>query len=163
MFCKVRHSSGRGRTMIYCYLLFKCRICFSSVKSFFKKKDNVILETEQVSSEDDDDDDEVDIPSDDDNADDDDLDSSSGSEEIPEAGEQVQQLTIQEEDGEELESEQAQDPDRIKTHEQVKMNESPVIFLASCNLPRGDPRNLCAKTRIRLVTKSDLCGSVYYH
>ena len=116
-----------------------------------------------MSSEDDDYDDEVDIPSDDDNADDDDLDSSSGSEEIPEAGEQVQQLTIQEEDGEELESEQAQDPDRIKTHEQVKMNESPVIFLASCNLPRGDPRNLCAKTRIRLVTKSDLCGSVYYH
>ena len=130
---------------------------------FFKKKDNVILETEQVSSEDDDYDDEVDIPSDDDNADDDDLDSSSGSEEIPEAGEQVQQLTIQEEDGEELESEQAQDPDRIKIHEQVKMNEAPVIFLASCNLPRGDPRNLCAKTRIRLVTKSDLCGSVYYH
>ena len=105
MFCKVRHSTGRGRTMIYFYLLFKCKICFSLVKSFFKKKDNVILETEQVSSENDDDDDEVDIPSDDDNDDDDDLDSSSGSEEIPEASGQVQQLTLQEEDGKELESE----------------------------------------------------------
>nr|XP_058951952.1 uncharacterized protein LOC131779422 [Pocillopora verrucosa] len=76
-------------------------------------------EAEQVSSDDDDDDDddnEVDIPYDDDD-DDDDLDSSSGSEEIPEAGEQVQQLTIQEEDGEELESEQEQEPDRIKIHE----------------------------------------------
>ena len=72
-----------------------------------------------MSSEDDDDDDEVDIPSDDDNDDDDDLDldSSSGSEEIPEASGQVQQLTLQEEDGEGLESEQAQDPDRIKIHE----------------------------------------------
>ena len=69
-----------------------------------------------MSSEDDDDDDEVDIPSDDDD-DDDDLDSSSGSEEIPEAGEQVQQLTFQEENGEGFESEQAQDPDRIKIHE----------------------------------------------
>ena len=84
---------------------------------FFKQKNYAILEAEQVSSEDDDDDDnnEVDIPSDDD--DDDDLDSSSGSEEIPEASGQVQQLTIQEEDGEELESEQEQEPDRIKIHE----------------------------------------------
>ena len=86
--------------------------------NLFQTKNHVILEAEQLSSEDDDDDDddEVDIPSDDDD-DDDDLDSSSGSEEIPEAGEQVQQLTIQEEDGEELESEQEQDPDRIKMHE----------------------------------------------
>ncbi|CAH3141735.1 unnamed protein product, partial [Pocillopora meandrina] len=66
---------------------------------------------EQLSSEDDDDDNEVDIPSDDDG----DLDSSSGSE-ISEASGQVQQPTIQE-DGEELESEQEQDPDRIKIHE----------------------------------------------
>ena len=75
----------------------------------------------------------------------------------------MQQLTIQEEDGEELESEQEQDPDRIKMHELVKMNESPVIFLVSYNLSRGDPRNLCANKRIRLLTKSDLCGSVHYH
>ena len=64
-----------------------------------------------MSSEDDDDDNEVDIPSDDDG----DLDSSNGSE-ISEASGQVQQPTIQE-DGEELESEQEQDPDRIKIHE----------------------------------------------
>ena len=42
---------------------------------------------------------------------------SSDSEEIPEAGGKVQQLTIQEEDSEELESEQEQDLDRIKIHE----------------------------------------------
>ena len=86
--------------------------------NLFQTKNHVILEAEQLSSEDDDDDDddEVDIPSDDDD-DDDDLDSSSGSEEIPEASGQVQQLTIQEEDGEELESEQEQEPDRIKIHE----------------------------------------------
>ena len=41
----------------------------------------------------------------------------SGGEEIPETSGQVQQLTIQEEDGEELESEQEQEPDRIKIHE----------------------------------------------
>ena len=116
-----------------------------------------------MSSGNDDDDDEVDIPSDDDNDDDDDLDSSSGSEEIPEASGQVQQLTLQEEDGKELESEQEQDPDRIKIHEWVKMNEWPVIFLASCNLSRGDPRNLCANTRIRLLTTNDLSGPVHYH
>ena len=52
---------------------------------------------------------------------------SSGGEEIPEASGQVQQLTIQEEDGEELESEQEQEPDRIKIHEWVEMNELPVI------------------------------------
>ena len=51
----------------------------------------------------------------------------SGGEEIPEASGQVQQLTIQEEDGEELESEQEQEPDRIKIHEWVEMNELPVI------------------------------------
>ena len=42
---------------------------------------------------------------------------SSDSEEIPEAGGKVQQLPIQEEDSEELESEQEQDLDRIKIHE----------------------------------------------
>ena len=42
---------------------------------------------------------------------------SSDSEEIPEASGKVQQLPIQEEDGEELESEQEQDLDRIKIHE----------------------------------------------
>ncbi|XP_027038862.1 nucleolin-like [Pocillopora damicornis] len=71
-------------------------------------------EAEQLFNEDDDGDNEVDIPSDDD---DDDHDSSHGSEEIPEAGQQVQQLAIQEEDDEELKSEQEQDPDRIKIHE----------------------------------------------
>ena len=103
--------------------------------NLFQTKNHVILEAEQLSSEDDDDDDdddddnEVDFPSDDDDDDDDDddLDSSSGSEEIPEASGQVQQLTIQEEDGEELESEQEQEPDRIKIHEWVEMNELPVI------------------------------------
>ena len=90
--------------------------------NLFQTKNHVILEAEQLSSEDDDDDDdddddnEVDFPSDDDD-DDDDLDSSSGSEEIPEASGQVQRLTLQEEDGKELESEQEQDPDRIKIHE----------------------------------------------
>ena len=86
--------------------------------NLFQTKNHVILEAEQLFSEDDDDgdddDNEVDFPSD---VDDDDLDSSSGSEEIPEASGQVQQLTIQEEDGEELESEQEQEPDRIKIHE----------------------------------------------
>ena len=92
--------------------------------NLFQTKNHVILEAEQLSSEDDDDDDdddddnEVDFPSDDDDDDDDDdLDSSSGSEEIPEASGQVQRLTLQEEDGKELESEQEQDPDRIKIHE----------------------------------------------
>ena len=90
--------------------------------NLFQTKNHVILEAEQLSSEDDDDDDEydddneVDFPSKDDD-DDDDLDSSSGSEEIPEASGQVQRLTLQEEDGKELESEQEQDPDRIKIHE----------------------------------------------
>ena len=90
--------------------------------NLFQTKNHVILEAEQLSSEDDDDDDddddynEVDFPSDDDD-DDDDLDSSSGSEEIPEASGQVQRLTLQEEDGKELESEQEQDPYRIKIHE----------------------------------------------
>ena len=87
--------------------------------NLFQTKNHVILEAEQLFSEDDDDgdddDNEVDFSSDVD--DDDDLDSSSGSEEIPEASGQVQQLTIQEEDGEELESEQEQEPDRIKIHE----------------------------------------------
>ena len=89
--------------------------------NLFQTKNHVILEAEQLSSEDDDDDDdddddnEVDFPSDDD--DDDDLDSSNGSEEIPEASWQVQRLTLQEEDSKELESEQEQDPDRIKIHE----------------------------------------------
>ena len=86
--------------------------------NLFQTKNHVILEAEQLFSEDDDDGDddenEVDFPSD---VDDDDLDSSSGSEEIPEASGQVQQLTIQEEGGEELESEQEQEPDRIKIHE----------------------------------------------
>ena len=86
--------------------------------NLFQTKNHVILEAEQLFSEDDDDGDddenEVDFPSD---VDDDDLDSSSGSEEIPEASGQVQQLTIQEEDGEELEREQEQEPDRIKIHE----------------------------------------------
>ena len=48
---------------------------------------------------------------------DDDLDSCRGSEEISEASGQIQQLKIQEEDGEGLECEQEQDPDRIKIHE----------------------------------------------
>ena len=98
-------------------IVFQMQDLLSIGEIFFKQKNYAILEAEQVSSEDDDDDDnnEVDIPSDDD--DDDDLDSSSGSEEIPEASGQVQQLTIQEEDGEELESEQEQEPDRIKIHE----------------------------------------------
>ena len=52
---------------------------------------------------------------------------SSDSEEIPEAGGKVQQLPIQEEDSEELESEQEQDLDRIKIHEWVEMKELPVI------------------------------------
>ena len=86
--------------------------------NLFQTKNHVILEAEQLFSEDDDDgdddDNEVDFPSD---VDDDDLDSSSGSEEIPDASGQVQQLTIQEEGGEELESEQEQEPDRIKIHE----------------------------------------------
>ena len=37
------------------------------------------------------------------------------------------------------------------------------FFLASCNLPRDDPRNFCANTRIRLFTRNDLCGPVGYH
>ena len=99
-------------------IVFQMQDLLSIGEIFFKQKNYTILEAEQVSSDDDDDDDnEVDIPYDDDDDDDDDLDSSSGSEEIPEAGEQVQQLTIQEEDGEELESEQEQEPDRIKIHE----------------------------------------------
>ena len=100
-------------------IVFQMQDLLSISEIFFKQKNYTILEAEQVSSDDDDDDDnEVDIPyDDDDDDDDDDLDSTSGSEEIPEAGEQVQQLTIQEEDGEELESEQEQEPDRIKIHE----------------------------------------------
>ena len=83
-------------------------------ESFSSKKKFVILEVEQLFNENDDGDNEVDIPSDDD---DDDHDSSDGSEEIPEASQQVQQLAIQEEDDEELKSGQEQDPDRIKIHE----------------------------------------------
>ena len=114
MFCKVRHWFT-----VICYLNVGFAFHWWNL---FQTKNHVILEAEQLSSEDDDDDDEydddneVDFPSDDDD-DDDDLDSSSGSEEIPEASGQVQQLTIQEEDGEELESEQEQEPDRIKIHE----------------------------------------------
>ena len=98
-------------------IVFQMQDLLSIGEIFFKQKNYTILEAEQVSSDDDDDDDnEVYIPYDDDD-DDDDLDSSSGSEEIPEASGKVQQLTIQEEDGEELESEQEQEPDRIKIHE----------------------------------------------
>ena len=116
--CYVRFVIPRGvGEQSFIVIVFQMQDLLSIGEIFFKQKNYTILEAEQVSSEDDDDDDdnEVDIPYDDD--DDDDLDSSSGSEEIPEASGQVQQLTIQEEDGEELESEQEQEPDRIKIHE----------------------------------------------
>ncbi|XP_022808280.1 uncharacterized protein LOC111345271, partial [Stylophora pistillata] len=77
---------------------------------------------EQMSS--DDDEDEDDFPPDDDDDDDEDLDSTSdGSDKIREVIGQMEQSAIQEEEGEELESEQEQDPDRITIHKETLTRE----------------------------------------